>query len=133
MARRSLFSALLLALCACSGGAVDLRDGLAACSADPAASHHVEVYVPAANVVSAPSLRVTSGGPHESFIIESSGSDLRVADNTAITGLIPLRRGDRVSLLGQLECDDDVIHWTHHDPRGRHQGGYIEADGKIYQ
>lgn len=56
-----------------------------------------------------------------------------VEDNVSITGVIPLRSGERISLLGQLECDDLVIHWTHHDPAFRHLSGYIEADGRRYQ
>ena len=57
----------------------------------------------------------------------------RIEDNTDITGPIPLRRGEAIRFQGQFECNDDVIHWTHHDPAGRHIDGYIEADGKSYR
>jgi hypothetical protein len=58
---------------------------------------------------------------------------IRVEDNTIITGPIPLSKGEAVTLQGQYECNDGVIHWTHHDPRLRHIGGYIQAGGKIYR
>ncbi len=72
-------------------------------------------------------------GTHEGFLLRSNGLTIRVEDNTTITGAIPLSKGEPVSLQGQYECNDGVIHWTHHDPRGRHSGGFIEAGGKIYR
>ena len=78
-------------------------------------------------------MRDSRSGEHEGFLIEASGNVYKVEDNADITGPIPLHRGDTVSLLGQFECNDNVIHWTHHDPRGRHPAGYIEVNGTRYQ
>jgi hypothetical protein len=72
-------------------------------------------------------------GTHEGFIVSLAGRTYRVEDNVDITGPVPLRRGERIELQGQFECNDYVIHWTHRDPAGRHVAGYIEADGKTYQ
>ncbi len=70
---------------------------------------------------------------HEGFLLHSNAFTIRIEDNTTITGQIPLSKGEAVSLQGQYECNDGVIHWTHHDPRERHPGGFIEAGGKIYR
>ena len=87
--------------------------------------------------------RTTEGGTHEGFEFATAScapqnrpcasAAIRVEDNTDITGPVPLQRGDAVTLRGQYECNDGVIHWTHRDPRGRHEGGYIEVNGARYQ
>jgi len=87
-------------------------------------------------------IRHGRSGSHEGFILlvkgnpagtEAEPDTYKIEDNIDITGFIPLRRGDRVELMGQLECNDYVIHWTHHDPRGRHIAGYIKVNGRTYQ
>ena len=80
-------------------------------------------------------MRNSYSGLHEGFIVRfsSRGGTHLVEDNADITGPIPLRRGDAISMQGQLECNDRVIHWTHRDPRGRHQAGYIIVNGNTYQ
>jgi hypothetical protein len=75
--------------------------------------------------------------PHEGFLLRlESGCSLvvRVEANTDFTGPIPLERGEHVLVKGEYEYYPlgGVIHWTHRDPRGRHEGGYIEAAGRIY-
>lgn len=70
---------------------------------------------------------------HEGIIIAAAGRTLLIEDNVDLTGFIPLQRGSAIAFQGQLECDDDVIHWTHRDPAGRHIDGYIVLDGKTYR
>jgi hypothetical protein len=83
----------------------------------------------------------TSNGPsgeHEGFLLKLSGDcDLlvRVETNVDITGPVPLRAGETVTVKGEYEFEPTggVVHWTHHDPAGRHIGGYVLAAGKLYQ
>jgi hypothetical protein len=104
---------------------------MSACASNPAG--HAEVYVPAAVVTRILGERESRSGLHEGFIIRTGARTFKVEDNADITGPIPLQRGETISLLGQLECNDLTIHWTHHDPSGRHAGGYIKANGKTYE
>lgn len=128
----AILGALTLAGCA-SGSAMNAEQALSACANDRSPAHHVEVYIPRATVTRVLGERYSSSGEHEGFLIAVNDRVFKVEDNAGITGPIPLRRGDAVSLLGQFECDDNVIHWTHHDPRGRHITGYIEVNGQRYQ
>jgi|SRR5215472_7318549 len=77
-------------------------------------------------------------GTHEHFdiTIASSGTDasIFVADNTTVGTRAPVRRGDDVIVKGVLEIDPQgpMIHWTHHDPEGRHEAGYVIVGGHMY-
>ena len=77
------------------------------------------------------------GSRHQRFLLElDSGQTLLVAHNIDLAPRIPrLERGDRVRFFGEYEWNDrgGVIHWTHHDPRGRHVGGWLEHAGKRYE
>ncbi|MCB9514039.1 MAG: DUF3465 domain-containing protein [Candidatus Latescibacteria bacterium] len=76
------------------------------------------------------------GSRHQRFILRlASGRTLLVAHNIDLAPRVPLSRGDRVTVRGEYasNAQGGVIHWTHHDPAGRHPGGWIEAGGKRYE
>ena len=77
------------------------------------------------------------GSRHQRFVLElSSGRTLLVAHNIDLAPRISsLRTGDTVSFYGEYETNAQggVIHWTHHDPQGRHVAGWLEHNGKRYQ
>ncbi len=83
-------------------------------------------------------MRTGRSGIHEGFLMRADGKPalvVRVEDNVDLTGPIPLSEGERVVVHGQYEYypRGGVIHWTHHDPAGRHPNGYIIVGGKTYQ
>ena len=77
------------------------------------------------------------GSRHQRFILKlSSGQTLLVAHNIDLAPRIPqLKKGDAVAFYGEYEwsAQGGVIHWTHHDPKGRHADGWLEHRGIIYQ
>jgi len=77
------------------------------------------------------------GSRHQRFVLElDSGQTLIVAHNIDLAPRIDdLEVGDRVAFFGEYEWNSrgGVIHWTHHDPQGRHVGGWLEKDGRRYQ
>jgi len=46
-----------------------------------------------------------------------------------------LSKGGKVAFYGEYEWNEKggVLHWTHHDPGGRHIDGWLKHDGKTYQ
>jgi hypothetical protein len=77
------------------------------------------------------------GSPHQRFIVRSpSDLSLLVAHNLDLAPRLEgLAAGDRVTLQGEYVWNErgGLMHWTHHDPQGRHPAGYIEWQGRRYQ
>lgn len=77
------------------------------------------------------------GSRHQRFILElPSGQTLLVAHNIDLAPRISsLRQGDVVEFTGVYEWNakGGVIHWTHHDPQGLHEAGWLRHRGEIYQ
>ena len=124
------------------GGTPALLDGATA----PVASDAIDkayraqqsgVQVTGAGVVSALLSDDKQGSRHQRFILRlASGQTVLVAHNIDLAPRIAaLRQGDTVSFNGVYEWNDKggVIHWTHHDPAGRHTPGWLRHGGQDYQ
>jgi len=76
------------------------------------------------------------GRRHQRFIIRvGEARTVLVAHNIDLAPRVPLSVGDDVTVRGEYEWNErgGVLHWTHHDPDGRHDPGWIEHDGERYQ
>lgn len=73
-------------------------------------------------------------GRHQNFLVELIGGlTVKVAHNLAF-GRAPINKGDFVSFRGEYIYNEKggVVHWTHHDPKGWHEDGWIELNGTRY-
>ena len=69
-------------------------------------------------------------------VIKTGGKQFRVTANDRITvAKIEGNTGDTVAFHGVYEwnAQGGVIHWTHHDPVGRHVAGWLKHNGQTYQ
>ena len=75
------------------------------------------------------------GSRHQRFVIRlSSGQTLLIAHNVDLADRIPLSLGDRIHFRGMYEWNDlgGLVHWTHHDPLGVEDGGWVRYRRKVY-
>lgn len=77
------------------------------------------------------------GSRHQRFTLRlASGQSLLIAHNIDLAPRIgPINVGDTIDFNGVYEWHPQggVIHWTHRDPAGRHQAGWLAHRGLIYQ
>lgn len=77
------------------------------------------------------------GSRHQRFILElNSSQTLLIAHNIDLAPKIEnLKVDDHVNFYGQYEWNSNggVIHWTHHDPNGQHEEGWLNHGGEMYQ
>jgi len=78
----------------------------------------------------------TRGSRHQRFIVRlPSGLTLLVVHNIDIAPRIEgLKKGASIEFSGEYEWNSKggILHWTHHDPHGRHRGGWIKYRGRKY-
>ena len=76
------------------------------------------------------------GHKHQKMLLElSGGHTILLAHNIDLAPRVPAEEGDTITVHGEYEWSDKggVIHWTHHDPGGRHDPGWIEHKGERYE
>ncbi len=128
--------AVVAALCGCVSQATQTNDA-AVCDAFNAQRSHVEV-VATGTVYRILGTRGGPNGSHEGYLMRLDGTckaSVKVETNVTLTGPVPLTTGESVVVKGEYEYTrlGGVIHWTHHDPAGRHEGGYVKAGNAIFQ
>lgn len=78
-----------------------------------------------------------SGSRHQRFILQlSSGQTVLITHNIDVAPRVEgLQAGDSVTFYGVYEWNEKggTVHWTHHDPQGKHVPGWLKHNGRTYQ
>lgn len=77
------------------------------------------------------------GSRHQKFLLElESGHTLLIAHNIDLAPRVEnLREGEQLEFYGEYQWNQQggVIHWTHHDPKGVHPGGWLKYQNRVYK
>jgi hypothetical protein len=77
------------------------------------------------------------GSRHQRFIIRVEPDlTLLIVHNIDVAPRIgEIEIGDVVEVRGEYEwnAQGGLIHWTHHDPSGRHESGWVRHEGSEYR
>jgi hypothetical protein len=77
------------------------------------------------------------GSRHQRFIVRlASGQTILIAHNIDLAPRVEgLQEGERISFYGEYVWNSQggMVHWTHHDPLGRHVTGWLKYKDRIYQ
>jgi hypothetical protein len=78
-----------------------------------------------------------AGSRHQRFVVRlASGQTVLIAHNIDIAPRVDgLRKGDGIRFKGEYVWNEQggMVHWTHHDPEGRHVAGWLKHNGRSYQ
>lgn len=75
------------------------------------------------------------GARHQRFVVEvPGGQTLLIAHNVDVARRVPVGMGDRVRFRGVYEYNDlgGIVHWTHRDPRGGEDSGWLRYREREY-
>ena len=77
------------------------------------------------------------GSRHQRFIVRlASGQTVLIVHNIDIAPRVAgLAEGDTIRFHGEYLWNEKggMVHWTHHDPQGRHEAGWLKHHGRTYQ
>ena len=77
------------------------------------------------------------GDRHQRFLVQlPSGQSILIVHNIDIAPRVQnLRVGNAIQFEGEYVWNDKggLVHWTHHDPAGRHRTGWLKYGGRTYQ
>ena len=76
------------------------------------------------------------GSRHQRSIIEINGRrTLLIAHNIDLAERVPVGMGDRVHVRGMYGWNElgGLVHWTHRDPHGVEDGGYVRYRTRMFE
>jgi Protein of unknown function (DUF3465) len=76
------------------------------------------------------------GSRHQRFILDMrNGQTLLIAHNIDLAERVPVGVGDRIRFRGMYEWNElgGLVHWTHIDPLGVENGGFVKFRRRTYR
>jgi len=103
------------------------------------AQHRSNVWVEGGGTVTRLLRDDTKRPRHQRFVVKigtgPNAFTVMIAHNIDLAPRVPFKKGDEITFRGEYIWNEKggILHWTHHDPSGRHLPGWIQHNGQIYQ
>ncbi len=105
--------------------------------ADLYAKKHSQVWVEDNGIVVKVLADDVNGARHQRFLVKvGTDQTLLFVHNIDLAARVEnIKLGDHIAFSGEYIYNPKggIIHWTHHDPQGKHKAGWIKLNGKIYE
>ena len=105
--------------------------------ADLYAKKHSQVWVEDNGIVVKVLADDVNGARHQRFLVKvGTDQTLLFVHNIDLAARVEnMKLGDHIAFSGEYIYNPKggIIHWTHHDPQGKHKAGWIKLNGKIYE
>ncbi len=105
--------------------------------ADLYAKKHSQVWVEDNGIVVKVLADDVNGARHQRFLVKvGTDQTLLFVHNIDLAARVEnIKLGDYIAFSGEYIYNPKggIIHWTHHDPQGKHKAGWIKLNGKIYE
>lgn len=79
----------------------------------------------------------TNGSQHQKFLLKVSDNiTILIAHNIDLAPRVAnIQVGDMLEFKGEYiyTPKGGTVHWTHKDPRGHHEGGWLKHNGNVYE
>ena len=76
------------------------------------------------------------GSKFQQFRVElENGHTVQVSHDLNVASAVPVVAGSKVRIKGEYDWSErgGLVHWTHGDPTGTREGGWIEHAGRVYR
>ena len=75
------------------------------------------------------------GDRHQKLLIECGDGTILLVHNIDLAPRIETKPGDAIAFRGEYIWNEQggLVHWTHHDPRGRHEGGWVRVGDRTFR
>ncbi len=77
------------------------------------------------------------GSRHQKLLIQlASGQTVLLVHNLDLAPRVqPVYKGEAIASYGEYVWNDKggLLHWTHHDPAGKHPAGWIRVGDRVFQ
>lgn len=101
------------------------------------AAHHNLPQVQGSGIVVKLLKDDTNGSQHQKFLLKVSDNiTILIAHNIDLAPRVDtIQVGDTVAFKGEYVYTPKggTVHWTHKDPRGNHESGWLQLNGKKYE